>query len=513
MNNRFFLFFTIIIAACYAVWCSRGFASDKMVMSPRLLGMGGSGTAMRQGIDIAPLNPAGLAVIDNHRELLVTHESISDDRSLNYLGLAMHIRPGGTLAFFYTSDSVEAIENRDDFGTLLSLADYNVQDFSLAYALHVNSRIDMAFQLGWMKHEFLEYSGDGNSFSLGFNAKISERLNLGLSLMNFEGVLKWSGNTVFDRESLDSTLNFGLSYKRRGSIWNLDFTKAQSSVWNCNFGYEKNISDKLFIRLGWANDHITTGFGIKFNNYTIDYGYAMEELESRSLLSMKFKFYRLDLFRELEKLSPVKKKEEEKRKYAFVKSIELKEAEQLEFLKSNYRKELIDCNFDKALEILNEITKKDNSSAWIFERADLYMKWGRPGEAAVYCNEIIETSSDPKVLLNAKKLKTLLQQKYFHQSVEKISSTYSDFPDKQISSRAMGDIAFRQEKYASALVYYKEALKYDEKNPDLVLNTAQCEIKLGQLRKGIKRIEHLSSIADDPEVLKLCSDLLRELQK
>lgn len=520
---RFKLFNFLLLIFLGLFFSKASIAGIGMIMNPRVLGMGGAGTAMRNGIDMAELNPASLAVIDNHRELTASHESITQNRSLNHIGAAMHIRPGGTLGFFYTSDSEKGLENRGDDGALIGLNDYNSTRTSLAYALHINKRLDMGIKLDWIDHEFMDYSASGNTFTLGFNAKITERLYLGLSLIDFEGVLKWSGTSVFDRESLDSTMKFGMTYKKWSSIWNMDFSKTQSSVWNCNFGLEKNISNNLFIRLGWANDHLTTGFGLKVKNYVIDYGYAMQELESRSLLSMKFKFYRLDLFRELEMLTPKGKKK--KNEIEYVRILDEKKIRELKLkeLEKDYRQKLISGDYDNAFNTLNSISKLDSSSIWLLERADLFAKWGKPEEAAIYCREIIETSDDAQVISNANKLRAQLNKKYFFDSARKISNTYPDFPDKQLSSKSLGDISFSENKFASALVYYKEALsetlaqadKTGKRSPSesmILLNMAQCELKIGEFRKALKRIELLSQTAEDPQILVLCQSLIKELQ-
>ena len=119
------------------------------------------------------------------------------------------------------------------------------------------------------------------SFSFGFNLQDVSKTTL-----------TWNTESA-PKESIPANWNIGMAYTNPrifGRVLTLSYQWQQRYGGQTHLGAEYYISKPLALRVGYRDDHITTGIGIQVRQFRLDYALLLGDLISTHFLSLLWTF-------------------------------------------------------------------------------------------------------------------------------------------------------------------------------------------------------------------------------
>lgn len=469
---------------------------------PRSLALGSAGLADPTGVEAFHLNPAALGYLKDHREISAVKQILDENSQGDRVTYGQHIRPGGAIGMTLSQLVEESIQERDDQGVLKGYFDYRQREMNFGYGWMPSPRIALG---GAWKYRSTSYPGaraTGRAIDLGLMADLASTLRCGLVLGNLDSSMKSDTDLGSFSKSLDQKIGMGLSWKHGLTRINFSVGKQESDTWRFRAGVEKGFGEALALRAGWDSDNLTLGCGFRVKNMFFDYAYVPGTLESQALVSMKLKFYRLDLFRELDggKAAPKRKPVVYEAQESPVNALSRQLSQALEAQ-----------DVQTAEAVLLKLTDLEpEKSSWKLRLADLRIKRGDLEGARLIFQNLASRSLDPGTVGQARRAIQEIDSLLFRKASAELSE--QGMPQAAAGEIALAELAMAEKKYASAIVNINRAMATLGSTPILLLKRAMAQAGVGDIRKAVEDLEHLLSICDDVNICSQAALLLERIR-
>ncbi len=307
--NRYRLTFILIAATLFLQtdFLSaqlRGFAFLRTTFGGRAGGMGGAYTAMTGDLHAIGSNPALIAGLKKRQGAFDYVNHVLDIQS--GFGAYLHPLRNGNLAIALFFQDYGDLQRIDEFGN--EQGSFSASSFALAasYSRKIQPSVWVGGTLKYFRSAIDAYSADGFAVDAGvfWQTSLFDNLKVGAAVANLG-----RARTAFieTRESLPTRVEVGVS-KRLAHLpleWALTLQKYPDEDLIFAAGGEFTLSPHLFLRLGYnslAKDQkvglsnerfagISTGFGIRYQKYLIDYSFtSMGAVGSQNRLSLSVTF-------------------------------------------------------------------------------------------------------------------------------------------------------------------------------------------------------------------------------
>lgn len=257
-----------------AAWPARA-AFENLMVSPRARAMGDASVAVSDAPFAAILNPAGLAGLEAKGAAGASYVQPYglDFHRLYYLGAAVRVPGAGGLGVGFRQYGVEYQD--------VDLTSEST--FIVAYGLtlyeDIHSRIDVGVGASMYRLEYGETVGEidpgddlAAGLDVGLTATLHERTRAGVLVHNVN-----SPRIGIDEEELPRRLQAGISYEPYAgvvTIFELENTQDEPVQWRG--GMEMEIVQDFHLRAGIMTEpnKLTGGFGYRFGDAAIDYGFS-----------------------------------------------------------------------------------------------------------------------------------------------------------------------------------------------------------------------------------------------
>jgi hypothetical protein len=119
-------------------------------------------------------------------------------------------------------------------------------------------------------------TGFGSDLGVFWTPSFAERLSVGLNMQNvIAPTIKLLQNT--DKYPFTATLGLGYRLFNDSLLLAMDTNKTEGRNYKLHIGGEYTLKQTLHIRLGLDETELTTGFGVTWHGYSIDYAFAYHD--------------------------------------------------------------------------------------------------------------------------------------------------------------------------------------------------------------------------------------------
>ncbi len=272
-----FLLLSPILSQAHPNSGTSGLSFLKFGVGARPVAMGGAFVGLSDGVNSLYWNPGGLmglkgsAVTFMHNRWFqgITYEFFGAGRNFgsHSLGISLALNTVGDILYY------------EDRPTAKPLGTFSAHDFSLGltYARTIQKRLDLGITCRWVYEKIYTNTAKGWAVDLGGIYSFTNWLTFGASLQNLDPKLKFISQPF----PLPTTLRAGIGYSPPWlplSVFTLDLVKPRDNGLALHLGAEYTLLDALFLRAGHQTGYdeksFSTGFGIKYRNYGIDYAWV-----------------------------------------------------------------------------------------------------------------------------------------------------------------------------------------------------------------------------------------------
>lgn len=265
----------------------------KLDVDARSSAMAGSFVAMENDANLIFYNPAGISTITSPKGSVGFFKYLLDINSGNIV-YAQKYKDYGYFGIGVRYVNYGTFDKFDESYTNLGTFSANDISVSLGYSNKYKDIINYGVNLKFIESKLDEFSSTGVAVDLGLLYTIPEQsMNIGVSVLNLGTQIKPYMDT---REQLPLDVRVGFSKKLEHlpltlnigfSKLNEDYDKFSSRFRNLIIGGEFILSDYVDLRVGYNNAQrqdlqtgssigiggFSAGLGIKYENYTFDYGF------------------------------------------------------------------------------------------------------------------------------------------------------------------------------------------------------------------------------------------------
>lgn len=248
----------------------------KISVGPKAIGLGEAFTAVADDVTAIYWNPAGLSQINSH-QFIFMHNLWFEDITHNFIGITIPSKNKQVLGLGMITLVIDDIEKRSTEYDLIPIDTFKATDkaFIISWA---NKNVGINIKL--ISQQIDDKKGRGVAFDMGWLHQLSQNIKIGAVLQNWNEIKEMK---IYKKEfNYPTILRLGTSYKRNDLLLAIDFYKPFDNKLSIHFGLEKSY-ERFYLRGGYryklntTNEPlsgVTLGFGCKFKNYQLDYGYV-----------------------------------------------------------------------------------------------------------------------------------------------------------------------------------------------------------------------------------------------
>ena len=255
----------------------------------RSLGMGKAFVALADDASATYWNPAGLAAISRH-ELTALHSILWGGTVYDFISYVHPTPWGGTFGFSGTRLFLGGFEGRDEHNRITHSFEDIQSAYGASYGQKVLETLSVGATLKKMSHTLDDHTSGSYIVDVGALYSVIEHLNIGLNLQNLFAL------TYGTEVELPIVVRLGLNYKLLREKLSIGMDLKSMIGWEggapVHVGMEYWAMSFLAIRMGMDPDEFNIGFGLKYEDYGLDYAYATHALGGSHRVSATVSFGR-----------------------------------------------------------------------------------------------------------------------------------------------------------------------------------------------------------------------------
>ncbi len=302
--------FSLIFAASVFAEGSGGFSGSflRIGLGARAMAMGNAQVAnAADGYGIY-YNPAALPTLKD-RQFSLSYSDLSLDRNFNFIGLAVPLKPFAGAAVGWVNSGVDNLRSYNSSGQDTGEIDHGLNAFYASFALKVialaqadhelmnltTDLISIGVSIKFLKenvddNEAFNYDGSGFGVDFGVMLKPHKNFSLGYQVKDLNASLTSNTNDIFDRgteveNGFPVTQKVGVYFQTplNGLAVAYDFEWSNKGTEKQHIGAEFG-NAVAAARLGYDDDHITLGGGLKFTalkklRMALDYAFLSDSVD------------------------------------------------------------------------------------------------------------------------------------------------------------------------------------------------------------------------------------------
>jgi tetratricopeptide (TPR) repeat protein len=253
--------------------------------SARSAALGDASAALSDDASAVFSNPAGLAFL-NRASLMATHLRHSGDTLCESTAYVMPYpdRCGWGVRVGYIDYG--SFERQDGLPGRANVSDITL---GASFGFQLSRNFAAGLQTAWTSQSLEDRKKDGLWWDMGFLAKASRRVRLGLALKNI-GVAESGGGPPFSFRWGVAFQGFAVDEKKEGLLLSLGSSYEPKGSHRANAGLEFNHQDRFCFRLGYSPDldaessdatqGVNLGGGLRVRQFQIDYSLSLEEADN-----------------------------------------------------------------------------------------------------------------------------------------------------------------------------------------------------------------------------------------
>jgi hypothetical protein len=262
------------------------FASEssgvEWISSPRLLGMGNAGEALRTSPSTLWLNPATMW----NDALESSHATLSIDRKLDIISITKNFERGHRIGLGYASFLVDGLERRDAVGNLLGAFDDREEHGTVAYSI-TRGKLSLGAGLRAMRERLAEYRASASMVDLGLLYSV-RGIDLGMGARGLGGSKKWKDTLTSPRDEADPFYYGAVAYRLSSLLFSGTLGRENAQGYVAKAGVEYSFTEDFKLRAGSDNGAETLGLGLRAKKFDFDVSYKMGELADETRFGITF---------------------------------------------------------------------------------------------------------------------------------------------------------------------------------------------------------------------------------
>lgn len=270
----------------------------RMGVGARVIAMGEAGSTVSRDVASSYWNPAGLVHMKDY-ELGTTYNfSLGLDRSHSYIGIGKNYA-FGALAFSWINAGVANIEGYDESGQPTGIFSDEEHCFALSYAYNLN-RVSLGLSPKFYLSQIDAETETGYGVDLGVRYDLNQYLELGLMARDLYGKLGEvtlpyqiaAGLAVYPLAGMTLAADVKLeqdenpTYALGAEYWTAigrdpeGGSQLASEALNEENAWTDILADvQTGLRLGFGDNRLSAGTGIRFRNFQLDYVFRLNNHE------------------------------------------------------------------------------------------------------------------------------------------------------------------------------------------------------------------------------------------
>ena len=291
MKLLYALMFLMMTASGFAEYGDGGYAGAflRMGFEARSKALGDAFTAVPEGAVAGLYNPAMLPHLST-REVILSCSFLPLDRNLNYIGVALPIRPkargkdgsaplNAGISLGWVSAGVDNIDGRDGSGNHTSMLSNSEHAFYMSFAVSPTSFFSIGLSGKVLYNRIPDIAEEGGALtSTGFGIDVGaflkpyQGVTLGLVVRDNMSKYSWNTDKVYERGTstvyeFPRVVRLGAAYRipRQWLLLVADYEISNVQNPRIHFGVELTWQHIGALRLGFDHDKPTLGLGLNIN--------------------------------------------------------------------------------------------------------------------------------------------------------------------------------------------------------------------------------------------------------
>jgi hypothetical protein len=261
-----------------------------MGVGAKALGMGKAYTAVATDPTAIYWNPAGLATQDPY-QIYVMHSTLFFDTNFDYVAASAPTERLGSFGLGVLALTSSGFEQRSMLNE--EIGKFNMMDlaFLFNWSKEAYPGVSVGINYKLVTQRMLEFSGVGHGFDVGVKARLFNRFDAGLTLMN---IIKPNVTLANEAQVYPAQFRLGVASRFLNENLVLSADVAKIVGWEStriNLGCEYQIVKNIAIHAGVHHGRFTVGAGFSFNHYGFDYSNSsVSELGMNHRFAVKYSF-------------------------------------------------------------------------------------------------------------------------------------------------------------------------------------------------------------------------------
>ncbi|MEW6003828.1 MAG: PorV/PorQ family protein [Stygiobacter sp.] len=277
MKKILFIYFAIISLVLPQSQNESGYAFLKNGFTARNIAMGEFGAVGINDLSALHYNPSYLA-LNNKTQLAFSHHSLFNDYSSENFGFSFNLF-NLPFAIGINTTKIDGIELRTKPGELIAKFNANYFYASLSSAYQIKN-FYFGATIKYLYENIYIDDSNGYAFDFGFNyEKFYDNFSLGVVIKNIGNVNELKN--IKTKLPLDFQIGINYNYKYDDFEFNpiIGYQNyLTDKISHLHFGTEIKYNQTVSLRLGYVSNYdsknITTGLGVVFKKFNIDYAYV-----------------------------------------------------------------------------------------------------------------------------------------------------------------------------------------------------------------------------------------------
>lgn len=276
----------VVPSSAFAAAGETGFASLKLGVGARPMGMGSAYVALADDPTATYWNPAGLAQVRG-TEVTAMHDEWIQDFRQEYAAVGAPLGKGA-MGFAFSGFYTSQLEGRDEVGNFTRNFGFNDVTMAGAYGRPIATGLDGGIAVRYLREMIDQQNASTVAVDLGARYRVgASGLSLGAAVQNLGGKPKFDQGsssvpmTAFD---LPLTVRAGAALTRPLSSLHsvatitTEVRKARAEDARFNVGGELTYKERLALRagakFGYDTEKVSFGIGIPWNKIRFDYAFV-----------------------------------------------------------------------------------------------------------------------------------------------------------------------------------------------------------------------------------------------